>query len=119
MGRADVGPFAEVGLAENHRASLAQAGDQRGVAVGDIGGQCEAARGRGQGAGDLDIVLDQDRHSGERTAQAAGVDSARLVDRGGVERDDGVDRGLDPLDTRDGGAGRLLGGAGGEGGRGG
>ena len=59
----------------------------------------------GRQAGDVDDVLDADRHAVQRTADAAGGDlglgGARRVHRGiGVEPDEGVQLRVQPLDPR-------------------
>ena len=54
---AEVGPLAEVRLAEDHGAGLAELRDQRRISSGDVLGERERAGGRGHGAGGLDVVL--------------------------------------------------------------
>ena len=110
VGRADIGPFGEVGLAQDDRPRRAQPGDERGIAVGDIVDQGKASGGGRQRPDRFDIILDQHRHPDHRPAQAAGIDLPRLGDCGRIERHDGIDRRVDPLDPGDGGASRVFGG---------
>ena len=60
---------------------------------------------RGRQAGDIDDVLDADRHAVQRPAHAArgdlGLGGARGVHRGiGVQPDEGVQLRIEPLDAR-------------------
>ena len=111
VGRADIGPFGEVGLAQDDRPRRAQPGDERGVAIGDIVDQGKASGGGRERPDRFDIILDQHRHADHRPAQTAGIDLPRLGDRGRIERHDGIDRRVDPLDPGNGGASRVFGGA--------
>ncbi len=110
VGRADVGPFAQVGLAEDHRARRPKPRYQRRVAIGDVAGQRQAARGRRQRSRDLDIVFDQDRLAGDDPERAAArVERLGLVDGGGIDREHGVGRAIDPRDALQRGAHIALG----------
>ncbi len=68
---AEVGPLAEVGLAQHHCARFAQAADQVGIA------RAEALQGQRAGTGGhrcgVDVVLQQDRDAMQGAAQAAGT----------------------------------------------
>ncbi len=66
---AEVGPFAEVGLAQHHRAGLAQASHQIGIAWLEALQRQRAGRG-GHGGG-VDVVLQQHRDAVQRATQAA------------------------------------------------
>ena len=70
-GRPEVGPFAEVGLAEQHRPRLPQPGRHRGVLGRDPAGQGQRARRRGHAVGGVDVVLDQHRDPVQGAAQPA------------------------------------------------
>ena len=103
--RADIGPFAEVGLAEDHRALPAQARHQRRVAARDVVLEREAPGGRRDRIPGLNIVLDQHRHAVERPERLAclapRIGSARLRDRIGVGRDHRAERRPGPVHRRD------------------
>ena len=71
-GGAEVRPLAEVGLAEDHRAGLAQPGDVEGVGARAMGGQCKRAGGIDH-RHRVDVVLEQDREAVQRAAQLAGA----------------------------------------------
>jgi hypothetical protein len=61
----------QVRASDRDRARGAQAFDQRGVAGRDRLGQRDGTL-RGRGAGDVDILLDRDRHAAERPEVIAG-----------------------------------------------
>ena len=89
----EVRPFAEIGLAEQHRAGLAQAPGDMAVRLGPHAVERERA-GRGHhGVAGRDIVLQQHRHAVHRAAHMAGgaLAVARLSDfeRVGIEEGDG------------------------------
>ena len=79
--RAEVRPLAEVRLAEDDGAGLAQARDDEGVLPRLVRRQRQRA-GRVHQAGDVDVVLQQDRDAVQRTAHLAGL--ALGVERVGV-----------------------------------
>ena len=58
-GRPEVGPFAEVGLAEQQRPRLAQPGRDGGVLGRNPAGQGQRARRRGHAVRRVDVVLEQ------------------------------------------------------------
>ena len=93
--RHEVRHLGEVGLAEDHRAGLAQPGHQVGVAAGHRVLQGQRAAGRRQ-AGHVDVVLHQDRYAVQRAAYppvpALGVHLLRHVGRVGCETADRVHR---------------------------
>ncbi len=95
-GRADVRPFAEVGLAEDHRACRAQLRDHRRVAARHIVLERQAASGGRHRVGGLDIVLDQHRNAVQRSAHpprpTLGVERLGLGQRVGIERDHAAQR---------------------------
>ena len=66
--REDVGELGEIGLAEDHRASIAQAFDQERVALRLRIGERERARGRVLGVASRDVVLEENRDAFEGTA---------------------------------------------------
>ncbi len=74
----------QVGLADEHRAGLAQVGDRRRIAFGDVAVAHARRRGR-RHAADVEQVLDRDRHAVQRTAVVAGgqllIGLARLPQR--------------------------------------
>ena len=81
MHRTEVRPLAQVGLAEDHRAGLAQAPHQERVPAGPEILQRQRARGGGHGYG-VDVVLQQYRDAVQRAAQLAGL--ALGIERIGV-----------------------------------
>ena len=91
---ADVGPFRQVGLAQDHSAGVLQPPHQWSVPQGDIALQGQGARGGGHAVIGLDIVLDQHRYPVQRTAQMArqafGVQAARGLQRVRIEHDNAV-----------------------------
>ena len=70
----------QVRAGERDGAGLTQPGDHRRVGRGDLLGQGGDAPGRGR-AGHVDVLLDGERHAGQRPERLAGGD--RPVDRGG------------------------------------
>jgi hypothetical protein len=84
---AEVGPLAEVGLAEDDDAGLAQVGDEGGVDERAVIGEGEGAGG-GDEAADVDVVLDHDRDAVEGAADVAC--GAFAVEAGGVGEGVGV-----------------------------
>jgi hypothetical protein len=100
-------PLAElghVGLADDHRTCFAQAAN--GLAVG--GGWCAVGPSaeRGDGAGDVQLLLDGDRHTVQRTASVLGCGVARgclgqcIVGEEGCEGVEATVVTLDPLQRR-------------------
>ena len=92
---AEVGPLAEVRLAENDRALRAQTRDQRAVPLCHVVGQrVGAGRGGKPRILRLDIVLEQDRHAVQRAerlrVRATLIGRLGLLDGGGIEREDGL-----------------------------
>ena len=69
MRRTEVGPFAEVRLAQNDRARRTQPFDDECVSSPRDIEQRQRARGRLHLIGGLDVVFDQHRHAVERTAR--------------------------------------------------
>ena len=103
------GELVEVGLAHRDRACRYEAFDHArrdGRRVGEVG-----ARGGGRYVREVDIVLDRERHSGERQHLARGdprIDAARVRQDIGVGDTRDPHRGLDHsigLDTRERGLG--------------
>ena len=108
VGRADVRPLAEIGLAKDDGSGGAQPRDQRRVAIGDVVRKREATGGRRQRARGFDIVLQEYRLSGERATLSARVDPPCLRHRGGIERDDRMKLRVEALHARNsGGRSRL------------
>ena len=91
MRRAEVRPLAEIRLAEDHRAGLAQPLDEKASRGGTRAGQRERARGRLHPVGGPDVVLDQDRDAVQRAAHpsvlALGVQSLGDRERVRVQLD--------------------------------
>ena len=108
LARADIRPFAEVGLAEDDRARSPQPRDQRCIAAGDVVGQREAAGSGRQRSRDLDIILDQHRLPRQRAGARGAVDRLGLRDRGGIDGEDRMDHRVDRLDPIDRRAGRAF-----------
>ena len=84
-----------IGLAQYDRARAEQSLDDRRVVPGAVLSQRRRAGGVGQ-AGNLDIVLDHDRHAVKRPARSRGRQcpvgvARRRKDRRGVDRDEGVE----------------------------
>ena len=79
--RAEVGPFAEVGLAQDQRASLAQPLDQAGIARRRRIGQRQRAGGGEHTVAGVDVVLEQDRNTVQRAACLRAA--ARIIERSG------------------------------------
>ena len=77
----EVGPLAEIGLAENHRAGVAKPRHHERVRGGMIVRQRERTRGVHH-PGDVDVVLDQHGNAVQRSAHLAGL--ALGVERGGL-----------------------------------
>ena len=90
IGGADIRPFAEVGLAQNHRPLRAQIGDERRVAQRDIVFERQAPRSGRDRVFGFDIILDQHRHAVERPERLAAfpprISRARLRHRIGIDR---------------------------------
>ena len=115
------GEFMRRKLAEDDRAGLAQLGDHHRVGRLDVVEQNFRVAGGGQ-AGDVDDVLDADRHAVQRAADVAGGDLA-LRGAGGIQRgvgvqvDEDVELRVELFDARQQGLQELDGGelAGGEG----
>jgi len=104
MRRTEIGPLAQVGLAEDHRAGLAQAPHQERVPAGPEILQRQRARGSGHGYG-VDVVLQQYRDAVQRAAHRIGaafhVAQRRFLQRVRVEFDDGVELGPGLVDRSD------------------
>jgi hypothetical protein len=100
---AEVGPFAQIGLAENQGAGLAQAFDDEGIAWRRRIGQGERAGGGQHAVAGVDVVLEQDRDAVQRAARMGGVQLGGDRQRIGVGFDHRVQRRplpVDRLDTR-------------------
>ena len=78
---AEVRPFAQVRLAQDHRTGLAQPRHEEGILCRTVFRHRERA-GRIDQAGDVDVVLDQDRQAVQRATDLAGL--AFGVERLGV-----------------------------------
>ncbi len=93
MGGTEVRPFAQVGLAQDDRAGLAQALDQEGVAGGPEILQRQRT-GRVDHRGGVDVVLEQDRDAVQRAAHrvvlALEIAQGRFLHGVGVDFDDRV-----------------------------
>ena len=94
--------LAQRGLAEDHRAGGAQAPDDLGV-----GGRCRwltAGAVRGDLAGNVDVVLDRDRHAQQRTPlsvlEALQCCVSLLECAFGAHGDERAQRRVQPLDPR-------------------
>src|SRR6185437_2256801 len=110
MGRAEVRPLAQVGLAEYDGAGGAQAlGDER-VARRDVRGEGERAGAGVHPVRRVDVVFYENWNSVERAAKLAclslAVEARRDRRRVGVELDHGVDRRAFLIDRVD--AGKIL-----------
>ena len=79
--RAEVRPLAQVRLAEDDRARLAQARDDERVLRRLDAGERERAGGRHHAIGGGDVVLDQDRDAVQRPARPARSCARRRADR--------------------------------------
>ena len=100
VGGAEVRPLGQAGLAEDHRACLAQPGDQEGLVLVGLG---EGRRtGRGGQPCHGDVVLDQDRDArqrpGHRAARTGLVAGPRLGGGLRADADDRVQRRVEPFD---------------------
>src|SRR5688572_7704842 len=81
----EVGPLAEVRLAEHDRAGGAESLDEEGVARRTVAGERLRAGRRVHAVGRVDVVLHQHGNAVQRTTQLAGLPFG--VERGGdVER---------------------------------
>ena len=99
---ADVRPFRQIGLADDHGARLPQAGPGR-VSVGDVVRQSEAAGGGGQrsSVSILSLISTGIPNSGPRARRIRS--SVRAWSRAVIDGDDGVDARVerpDPLQRR-------------------
>ena len=66
----EIGPFAEVGLAQNHGSRRAEPGNNERI-LGCCGaGQRQRTRGRLHAVASVDVVLDEHRHAMERATRA-------------------------------------------------
>ncbi len=109
MRRTEVGPFAQIGLAQDHRTGLAQAPHQERVLAGPEILQRQRAGGGGHGHG-VDVVLQQHRDAVQRPAHRIGtafhVAQRRFLQRVRVQFYDGVELrpglvdGGDPIQVR-------------------
>ena len=96
---AEIGPFGEIGFAQDDGARRAQSGNDGGVAQGDIGGKREAAGGRWKICG-FDIVFDEDGHAKKRATHfALAIERSCLVAGRRVERKHSVDFWIQCLDS--------------------
>ena len=91
-------------LPQDDRAGLAQLRDHRRIGRGDVVHQ-DLGMARGRQAGDIDDVLDADRHAVQRPSHTArgdlGLGRACGVHRGiGIQPDEGVQLRIEPLDAR-------------------
>ena len=95
MAGPEVGPLAQIGLAENHRSRLAQSLGDEGIARRDGAGESERAGGGHHAIGGIDVVLDENGNAVQRAARpfVAPLFVERIGDRQrvGIELDDGVD----------------------------
>jgi len=108
--RAEIGPFAEVGFAENDGAGGAQALHDGGVARCGSIDQRQRTGGGVQLVGGIDIVLDQYRDAVQRTAPGPAIELGRYVEGIGIDLDDRAQCGIDFADTRQIAPGELAGG---------
>ncbi len=101
--RPEVGPLAEIRLAEDDRAGVAQPRHQEGVGRRLVIGEGERAGGVDHAHG-VDVVLEQHRHAVERPAQLArrafGVAAIGLGQRLRVHLEDGVEGRSAPCRSR-------------------
>ncbi len=104
MAGAIVGPFAQISLAQDDGARVAQAGDQRGVFGSWSTRQRERAGSGHHFVGGIDVVLNKDRDAVEGAARPFFL--ALAIERGGnggcvrIKFDDGVDFLVDVGDAR-------------------
>ena len=102
--RAEVGPLAQVGLAQDDGAGVAQARHEERVRARPVVRQRQRA-GRVDHAGDVDVVLDEDRQAVQRAANLArlalGVEGVGIGKGRRVELDDRVERRPGLVDRRD------------------
>ena len=108
---AEVGPFGQVGLAQDDRTRRPQPGDDRRVAADPAAEQGQRPRRRLHLVVGRDVVLEQDRDPVQRTAGSAGT-SFRVPTVGdrqrlGVRLDDGVEEGIESFDPPQVGLGQL------------
>ena len=85
-GRADVGPLAHVGLAEQDRAGGPESRRHVRVLRRDRAFERQRAGGRGHPVGGVDVVLEQHRDAVQRTARALGRPARGRARRPAVER---------------------------------
>ncbi len=69
--RAEVGPFAEVRLAQDHRAGVAQSRHEKGIARRGEVRERERSGARAHAVARRDVVLEQDRDAVQRAAEHA------------------------------------------------
>ncbi len=100
----DVGPLAEVGLAQDHRARRAQPRHQRRIAPRHVVRQRQRPGRGGHRVGRLDVVLHQHGHPVQRPARpprrALRVQRARVLGRPRVQRQHRVQRRPGPVEGR-------------------
>ncbi len=105
LGRAHIGPLAQVGLADDDGAGGAQLRSHVGVAFGPHAGQRQRTGGRAHAVAGGDIVFQQDGDAVQRTAHAPGgtlaVHLQRQLERFGIDLDDGVDARAGLVDVAD------------------
>ncbi len=98
----EVGPFAEIGLAEDDGPGLPQTGNKKCVAPRDIAGQRQRTGGRRHRVAGLDVVLEEDRDAVQRPSHLVLppllVEGPRLGHRLRIGDDDGVQHGVEALD---------------------
>ena len=111
---ADVGPLAEVGLAEHDQAGVTESAYQRCVLLGRRVGERQRAGRRGQ-TGGVDVVLDQHRPAVQRRAAPAGgglaVECLGLGQRVRIDRVDGAEARVELLDQPEQSSYLVLGGS--------
>ena len=101
----EIGPLAEVGLAQQHRACLAQPGHDERIAGSAVAFQRQRARRGHHLIPRINIVFDQHRYAVQRPADLAGlplrIHLRRDGQRIGIHFDHGVERGTVLVDGLD------------------
>ena len=108
LGREAIGVLVHVERADEHRSGLLEARDQRAVRVGGRTLALDLRAGARRQAGDVEEVLDSERHAGERqrAARAIAAGQSSVERRGapagalGDDVGEGVDRRIDSGDAR-------------------
>ena len=96
-GGTEIGPLAQIGLAQDDRPCLAKLPGDKGVAPRDGTGQGQGTGCGGHAVGSVDVVLDENRNAVQRTAgtfpRTLDVERVSYLQSVRVEFDDGVEAG--------------------------